>query len=203
MNIRLKSKSLIDLTPADSFRSYRSPSARRRANYSVFVYRWHSALYLYYRRICRDFDTGLPPTQASERRSRVSQQIPVRRPAPFPTWWTRTRELDQPDWDHAYTASSNPWQLNQSKWPIVNNAKQCIPMSSQVSNLFLPKLPCTRIQSVIEMKFVSCMCLFFLPLVPGPADAPSGTSPSQRGICNVCRQEFNCPYRSPKESASL
>ncbi len=28
--------------------------------------------------------------------------------------------------------------------PIVNNDKQCIPMSSQVSNLFLPKLPCTR-----------------------------------------------------------
>ncbi len=52
--------------------------------------------------------------------------------------------------------------------PIVNNDKQCIPMSSQVSNLFLPKLPCTRLQSVIEMMFVSCMCLFFLPLVPGP-----------------------------------
>ncbi len=29
--------------------------------------------------------------------------------------------------------------------PIVNNDKQCIPMSSQVSNLFLPKLPCTRL----------------------------------------------------------
>ncbi len=41
-------------------------------------------------------------------------------------------------------------------------------MSSQVSNLFSPKLPCTRLQSVIEMMFVSCMCLFFLPLVPGP-----------------------------------
>ncbi len=52
--------------------------------------------------------------------------------------------------------------------PIVNNDKQCIPMSSQVSNLFLPKLPCTRLQSVIEIMFVSCMCLFFLPLVPGP-----------------------------------
>ncbi len=65
MNIRLKSKSLIELTPANSFRSYSSPSARRRANYSVLVCRWHSALYLYYRRICCDFDTGLPPTQAS------------------------------------------------------------------------------------------------------------------------------------------
>ncbi len=66
-----------------SFRSYRSPSALRRANYSVLVCCRHSALYLYYRRICCDFDTGLPPTQASERRSRVSQQMHVRRPAPF------------------------------------------------------------------------------------------------------------------------
>ncbi len=31
-------------------------------------------------------DTGLPPTQASERRSRVSQQMHVRRPSPFSTW---------------------------------------------------------------------------------------------------------------------
>ncbi len=58
-------------------------------------------------------------------------------------------------------------------------------MSYQVSNLFLPKLPCTRIQSVIEMMFVSCMCLFSLPLVPVPAEVPSGTSPSQRGMCNA------------------
>ncbi len=69
-----------------SFRSYRSPSARRRTNYSVLVCRWHSALYLFYHRICCDFDTGLPPTQASERHSRVSQQMHVRRPAPFPMW---------------------------------------------------------------------------------------------------------------------
>ncbi len=58
-------------------------------------------------------------------------------------------------------------------------------MPSQVSNLFLPKLPYTRIQSVIEMMFVSCMCLFSLPLVPVPAEVPSGTSPSQRGMCNA------------------
>ncbi len=58
-------------------------------------------------------------------------------------------------------------------------------MSSQVSNLFLAKLPCTRIQSVIEMMFVFCMCLFSLPLVPVPADVPSGTSPSKRGMCNA------------------
>ncbi len=58
-------------------------------------------------------------------------------------------------------------------------------MSSQVSNLFLPKLPCTRIQSVIEIMFVSCMCLFSLPLVPVPDDVPSGTSPSQRGMCSA------------------
>ncbi len=25
-----------------------------------------------------------------------------------------------------------------------------------------------------------------------------GTSPSQRGICNICRQEFNCLYKSPE-----
>ncbi len=56
----------------------------------------------------------------------------------------RTREFEQPDWDHAYTASSSPWQLKVKNDPIVNNDKQCIPMSSQVSNLFLPKLPCTR-----------------------------------------------------------
>ncbi len=58
-----------------------------------------------------------------------------------------------------------------------------IPTSSQVSNLFLPKLPCTRIQSVIEMMFGYCVCLFSLPLVPVPADVPSGTSPSKRGMC--------------------
>ncbi len=58
-------------------------------------------------------------------------------------------------------------------------------MSSQVSNLFLPKLPCTRIQSVIEMIFVSCMCLFSLTRVSVPAEVPSGTSPSQRGMCNA------------------
>ncbi len=65
--IKEEGTQLIDLTPVDSFRSYRSPSARRRANYSVLVCR-DSALHLYYRRICFDFDTGLPPTQASERR---------------------------------------------------------------------------------------------------------------------------------------
>ncbi len=32
-----------------------------------------------------DIDTGLPPTQASERRSRVFQQMHVRRPTHFPT----------------------------------------------------------------------------------------------------------------------
>ncbi len=62
-------------------------------------------------------------------------------------------------------------------------------MSSQVSNLFLPKLPCTRLQSVIEMMFVSCMCLFFLPLVPVPDDVPSGTSPSKGGCVVPRRRE--------------
>ncbi len=38
-----------------------------------------------YRRICCDFDTGLPPTQASECHSRVFQQMHIRQPAPFPT----------------------------------------------------------------------------------------------------------------------
>ncbi len=68
---------------------------------------------------------------------------------------------------------------------IVNNPKPCIPTPSQVSNLFIPKLPHTRIQSVMEMLFVSCVCLFSLPLVPVPADVPSGTSPSQRGMCSA------------------
>ncbi len=62
-------------------------------------------------------------------------------------------------------------------------------MSSQVSNLFLPKLPCTRFQSVIGMMFVSCMCLFFLPLVPVPDDVPSGTSPSKGGCVVPRRRE--------------
>ncbi len=65
---------------------------------------------------------------------------------------------------------------------ILNNAFLCL---LKFLNLFLPKLPCTRLQSVIEMMFVSCMCLFSLPLVPVPAEVPSGTSPSQRGICNA------------------
>ncbi len=58
-------------------------------------------------------------------------------------------------------------------------------MYSQVSNLFLPKLPCTRFQSVIEMVFASCVCPFSLPLVPVPEDVPSGTSPHKRGMCNT------------------
>ncbi len=56
-------------------------------------------------------------------------------------------------------------------------------MSSQVSNRFLPKLPCTSIQSVIEMMFVSCMCLFSLPLVPVPADVPSEHHQAKGGMC--------------------
>ncbi len=69
-----------------SFSSYCSPSARWRANYSVLVCLWHRALHLYYCRICCDFDTGLPPTQASERRSRDFQQMHVRHTVHFPTW---------------------------------------------------------------------------------------------------------------------
>ncbi len=38
-------------------------------------------------------------------------------------------------------------------------------MYSQVSNLFLPKLPCTRFQSVIEISLVSCVCRFSLCLL--------------------------------------
>ncbi len=88
-------------------------------------------------------------------------------------------------------------------------------MSSQVSNLFLPKLSCTRIQSVIEMMFVSCMCLFSLPLVPVPAEVPSGTSPSQRGMCNAtlagsqlslqvtrCQLKKQCLYKAPPPSSA-
>ncbi len=69
--------------------------------------------------------------------------------------------------------------------PIVNNDKQTIPMSSQVSHLCLSKLPCTSFQSVIEISLVSCVCPFSLPLVPVPEDVPSGTSPHKRGMCNT------------------
>ncbi len=58
-------------------------------------------------------------------------------------------------------------------------------MSSQVSHLFLSKLPCTSFQSVIEISLVSCVCPFSLPLVPVPEDVPSGTSPHKRGMCNT------------------
>ncbi len=58
-------------------------------------------------------------------------------------------------------------------------------MSSQVSHLFLSKLPCTSFQSVIEISLVSCVCPFSLPLVPVPEDVPSGTSPRKRGMCNT------------------
>ncbi len=148
MNIRLKSKSLSELTPADSARSYRSPSARRRANYSVLVCRWHGALYLYYRRICYEFDTGLPPTQArwtsSKSLSTNARQaslaffdvvIPTETPNPrIWTTWLRS----------CLYRLVEPLTIKSQNDPIVNNDKQCIPMSSQVSNLFLPKLPCTR-----------------------------------------------------------
>ncbi len=43
---------------------------------------------------------------------------------------SRTREFEQPDWDHAYTASSSPWQLKQSKMTqlsiMINNASLCL-----------------------------------------------------------------------------
>ncbi len=108
--IKEEGTQLIDLTPVDTALEV---FARWRTNYSVLVCRWHSALYLYYRRICCDSDTGLPPTQASERRSRVSQQMHVRRPRLFrrdkPDQEPEQEELDQPDWDHASTASSHPY----------------------------------------------------------------------------------------------
>ncbi len=38
--------------------------------------------------------------------------------------------LNKPDWDHAYTASSSPWQLKQSKMTqlsiMINNASLCL-----------------------------------------------------------------------------
>ncbi len=41
----------------------------------------------------------------------------------------------------------------------------------------------------------------------GRGQAPllrGGRGPRLRGVgCNICRQDFNCLYRSPKESASL
>ncbi len=58
-------------------------------------------------------------------------------------------------------------------------------IARQVPNQFLPKLPCTRIQSVMEMLFVSCVCLFSLLLVPMPADVRNGNLTEQRGMCNA------------------
>ncbi len=129
MNIRLKSKSLIDLTPVDSFRSYRSPSARRRANYSVFVCRWHSAFYLYHRRRCCDFDTGLPPMEASECRSTVSQQIPIRRPAPFSDVVNPTKNPNpriRPTWYRLVEPLTiKPVKMTQLSI-MLNNASLCL-----------------------------------------------------------------------------
>ncbi len=68
---------------------------------------------------------------------------------------------------------------------IANKPKECTPTSSQVPNLFLPKLPCTRIQSMMEMLFVSCVCLFSLLLVPVPADVRNGNLTEQRGMYNA------------------
>ncbi len=79
-------------------------------------------------------------------------------------------------------------EIMQEVWKLLGiqaKLQQCIPTFYQVSNLFLPKLPCTRIQSVMEMLFLSCVCLLSLPLIPVPADVPSGTSQSQRGMCRV------------------
>ncbi len=60
------------------------------------------------------------------------------------------------------------------------------------------------------MMFMPCMCLFSLSLVPVPADVPSGTSPSQRGMCNAtsagsqlslqvtrCQLKKRCLYKAP------
>ncbi len=76
-------------------------------------------------------------------------------------------------------------------------------MSSQVSNLFLPKLPCTRLQSVIGMMFV-----LYVPVLPASCSRAltrfhQGTSPSPRGICNVYRQEFNWLYTAPEGGGQL
>ncbi len=73
--------------------------------------------------------------------------------------------------------------------PIGMTQLPIILKSSQVNNLFIPKLLYTRIQSVMEILFVSCGCLFFLPLVPVPTDVTSGTSPSQRGKCRASSRE--------------
>ncbi len=76
---------LIDLTPVDTALE---AIARLPPAGAPIIRSWSaadSALHLYYCRVRCDIDTGLPPTQASERRSRVFQQMHVRRPAHFPT----------------------------------------------------------------------------------------------------------------------
>ncbi len=64
--IKEEGTQLTDLTPVDTALE---AIARLPPAGAPIIRSW-SALHLYYRQICCDFDTGLPPTQASERRSR-------------------------------------------------------------------------------------------------------------------------------------
>ncbi len=52
---------------------------------------------------------------------------------------------------------------------------------------------------MMEMLFVSCVCLFSLPLVPVPADVHTGNLTEQRGMCNDLGSEnahthHNCEH---------
>ncbi len=83
--IKEEGTQLIDLTPVDTALE---AIARLPPAGAPIIWSWSAAdnaLHLYYCRICCDFDTGLPPTQASERRSRVFQQMHVRRTTIFQT----------------------------------------------------------------------------------------------------------------------
>ncbi len=48
-----------------------------------------------------------------------------------------------------------------------------------------PNYPAPGFQSMMEMLFVSCVCMFSLPLVPVPADVHNGNLTEQRGMCRT------------------
>ncbi len=80
--IKEEGSQLLDLTPVDT--ALEAIARLPHAGMPI-IQSWSAAMHIYYCRIRCDFDTGLPPTQASECRSRVFQQMHVRRPAPFAT----------------------------------------------------------------------------------------------------------------------
>ncbi len=54
---------------------------------------------------------------------------------------------------------------------------------------YFPNYPAPGFKSVMEMLFVSCVCLFSLLLVPVPADVRNGNLTEQRRMCNALGSE--------------